>query len=78
MLGMMLQAAALRRAVIVDGFVAGSAALVVWPSPPICAAFCSQLGEGSGSVLAAPMLKAAATLREMLTFEEARVPDGAG
>lgn len=104
MLGMMLQAAALRRAVIVDGFVEGSAALVGVALAPnlrgflFAAGLCAEtghraqltalsleplfelglrLGEGSGGVLAAPMLKAAAaTLREMLTFEEAGVPGG--
>ena len=106
MLGMMLQAAALRRAVIVDGFVEGSAALVGVALAPnlrgflFAAGLCAEtghraqltalgleplfelglrLGEGSGGVLAAPILKAAAaTLREMLTFEEAGVPGGAG
>ncbi|WP_412030382.1 nicotinate-nucleotide--dimethylbenzimidazole phosphoribosyltransferase [Deinococcus yunweiensis] len=105
MLGMMLQAAALRRAVILDGFVEGSAALIGVSLAPhlgdylfpagVCAetghaaqlehlnlrpmfALNLRLGEGTGGVLAAPLLlAAAATLREMRTFAEAGVP-GAG
>lgn len=104
MLGMMLQGAALRRAVILDGFVEGSAALVGVALSPHLRDFlfpageCAEvghaaqlshlnlkpmfhlnlrLGEGSGGVLAAPLLLgAAATLREMRTFEEAGVPQG--
>lgn len=104
MLGMMLQAAALRRAVILDGFVEGAAALVgVALAPQLrdflfpageCAevghaaqlarlglkpmfALGLRLGEGTGGVLAAPLLlSAAATLREMRTFAEAGVPGG--
>ncbi|GAA5514167.1 nicotinate-nucleotide--dimethylbenzimidazole phosphoribosyltransferase [Deinococcus carri] len=104
MLGMMLQAAALRRAVILDGFVEGSAALVGMAlAPALCdflfpAGECAEvghaaqlahlnlkpmfrlglrLGEGTGGVLAAPLLlSAAATLREMRTFAEAGVPGG--
>ncbi|PNY79372.1 nicotinate-nucleotide--dimethylbenzimidazole phosphoribosyltransferase [Deinococcus koreensis] len=104
MLGMMLQGAALRRAVILDGFVEGSAALIgVLLAPHLRdylfpAGLCAEvghasqlnqlnlkpmftlnlrLGEGTGGVLAAPMLlAAAATLREMRTFEEAGVPHG--
>ncbi|MBB6018195.1 nicotinate-nucleotide--dimethylbenzimidazole phosphoribosyltransferase [Deinococcus radiopugnans] len=102
MLGMMLQAAALRRAVILDGFVEGSAALVGVALAPALrdhlfpAGECAEvghaaqlsalglkpmfrlglrLGEGTGGALAAPLLlAAAATLREMRTFEEAGVP----
>lgn len=102
MLGMMLQAAALRRAVILDGFVEGSAALVGVALAPalrdhlFAAGECAEaghaaqlafldltpmfrlglrLGEGTGGVLAAPfLLSAAATLREMRTFEEAGIP----
>ncbi|MDV6376516.1 nicotinate-nucleotide--dimethylbenzimidazole phosphoribosyltransferase [Deinococcus arenicola] len=105
MLGMMLQAAALRRAVVLDGFVEGSAALVGMALTPALRDFlfpageCAEighaaqlsaldlkpmfklglrLGEGTGGVLAAPLiLAAAATLREMRTFEEAGVPGGA-
>lgn len=106
MLGMMLQAAALRRAVILDGFVEGAAALVGVALVPHLRDFlfpageCAEvghaaqlahlhlkpmfrlglrLGEGTGGVLAAPLLlAAAATLREMRTFAEAGVPGGAG
>lgn len=104
MVGMMLQAAALRRAVILDGFVEGSAALVAVALAPALRGFlfaageCAErghaaqlshlglrplfrlglrLGEGTGGVLAAPLLLgAAATLREMRTFAEAGVPGG--
>ncbi|EYB69012.1 nicotinate-nucleotide-dimethylbenzimidazole phosphoribosyltransferase [Deinococcus phoenicis] len=104
MLGMMLQAAASRRAVILDGFVEGSAALVGVALAPALRDFlfpageCAEighaaqlahlnlkpmfrlglrLGEGTGGVLAAPLLlSAAATLREMRTFAEAGVPGG--
>ncbi|KQR22766.1 nicotinate-nucleotide--dimethylbenzimidazole phosphoribosyltransferase [Deinococcus sp. Leaf326] len=102
MLGVMLQAAASRRAVILDGFVEGSAALVGVALVPALADYlfpageCAErghaaqlshlglkpmfrlglrLGEGTGGVLAAPLLRgAAATLREMRTFAEAGVP----
>lgn len=102
MLGMMLEAAAQRRAVILDGFVEGAAALMGAALAPdlrgylFAAGECAEtghaaqlsalsltpmfslglrLGEGTGGVLAAPLLLgAAATLREMLTFEEAGVP----
>ncbi|MFC4425094.1 nicotinate-nucleotide--dimethylbenzimidazole phosphoribosyltransferase [Deinococcus navajonensis] len=102
MLGMMLQAAALRRVVILDGFVEGSAALVGVALAPHLRDFlfpageCAEighaaqlahlelkpmfrlglrLGEGSGGVLAAPLLlSAAAALREMRTFAEAGIP----
>lgn len=102
MLGVMLQAAASRRAVILDGFVEGSAALVGAALAPALrdylfpAGECAErghaaqlahlglrpmfhlnlrLGEGTGGVLAAPLLlAAAATLREMRTFAEAGVP----
>lgn len=105
MLGMMLQAAALGKAVILDGFVEGSAALVGTALAPnlrdylFAAGECAEvghaaqlqhlglkpmfrlglrLGEGTGGVLAAPLLlAAAATLREMQTFAEAGVPSGA-
>ncbi|WP_034386183.1 nicotinate-nucleotide--dimethylbenzimidazole phosphoribosyltransferase [Deinococcus sp. YIM 77859] len=102
MLGMMLQGAALRRAVILDGFVEGAAALIGVALAPFLRDFlfpageCAEaghgaqlahlglkpmfrlglrLGEGTGGVLAAPLLlAAAATLREMRTFAEAGVP----
>lgn len=104
MLGMMLATAARRRAVVLDGFVEGSAALVGVALAPALRDFlfpageCAErghaaqlshlglnpmfhlglrLGEGTGGVLALPLLRgAAATLREMRTFEEAAVPDG--
>ncbi|WP_102127214.1 nicotinate-nucleotide--dimethylbenzimidazole phosphoribosyltransferase [Deinococcus planocerae] len=104
MLGVMLQTAALRRAVILDGFVEGAAALVGVALAPHLRDFlfpageCAEvghapqlahlglkpmfdlglrLGEGTGGVLAAPLLlAAAATLREMRTFAEAGVPGG--
>ncbi len=103
MLGVMLQTAAERRAVIVDGFVEGAAALVgVALCPPLrdylfAAGLCAErghsaqlealglkplfalglrLGEGTGGVLAVPLLQAAAAaLSDMLTFEEAGVPN---
>jgi len=103
MLGVMLRAASEHRAVILDGFVEGSAALVGVALAPdlkdylFPAGECAEtghaaqlkalgltpmfslglrLGEGSGGVLAAPLLlSAAATLREMQTFAEASVPD---
>ncbi|WP_339097553.1 nicotinate-nucleotide--dimethylbenzimidazole phosphoribosyltransferase [Deinococcus sp. VB343] len=104
MLGMMLGAAARRRAVVLDGFVEGSAALVGVALAPALrdylfpAGECAErghaaqlahlglkpmfqlglrLGEGTGGVLALPLLRgAAATLREMRTFAEAAVPGG--
>ena len=103
MLGVMLRAASERRAIVLDGFVEGSAALVAVALAPdlrdylFPAGECAEvghaaqlahlhltpmfnlglrLGEGSGGVLAAPLLlSAAATLREMQTFAEASVPD---
>lgn len=104
MLGVMLQAAASRRGVILDGFVEGSAALIGVALNPtlkdylLPAGECAErghaaqlahlglkpmfslglrLGEGTGGVLAVPLiLSAAATLREMRTFAEAAVPQG--
>lgn len=103
MLGVMLQAAASGKAVILDGFVEGSAALVGVALQPalrdylLPAGECAEvghaaqlkhlglkpmfnlglrLGEGTGGVLAAPLiLAAAASLREMRTFAEAGVPE---
>jgi nicotinate-nucleotide--dimethylbenzimidazole phosphoribosyltransferase len=103
MLGVMLRAASERRAIVLDGFVEGSAALVGVALAPhlrdylFPAGECAEighaaqlshlgltpmfnlglrLGEGTGGVLAAPLLlSAAATLREMQTFAEASVPD---
>ncbi|GGQ97819.1 nicotinate-nucleotide--dimethylbenzimidazole phosphoribosyltransferase [Deinococcus ruber] len=104
MLGVMLEAAAQRRAIVLDGFVEGSAALIGVALAPalgdylFAAGECAEighaaqlahlgltpmfrlglrLGEGTGGVLAAPLLlSAAATLREMQTFAEASVPEG--
>ena len=102
MLGVILETTASKKAVVLDGFVEGAAALVAVLLKPdvrdylfpagLCAerghaaqlAFLNltplfslelRLGEGTGGVLAIPMLRAAAaTLREMLTFAEAGVP----
>ncbi len=102
MLGMMLGAAAQQKAIILDGFVEGSAALIGVALAPALADYlfpageCAErghmaqlahlglkpmfklglrLGEGTGGVLAAPLLlSAAATLREMRTFAEAGIP----
>lgn len=99
--GFFLGAAAKRAAVILDGFIATSAALVAATLKPVVkgylfASHCSQepghkvqleqlglsplfdfrlrLGEGTGAVLAMPILEsAAAVLSEMATFDEARV-----
>ncbi len=107
MLGAMLQAAAERRVVLVDGFIAGAAALVAHalaPNVKDYLVFCHQsaerghrallahlqaaplltldlrLGEGSGALLAWPLVQsAAAFLNEMASFESAGVSgkDGA-
>ncbi|AFZ66197.1 nicotinate-nucleotide--dimethylbenzimidazole phosphoribosyltransferase [Deinococcus peraridilitoris] len=99
MLGVMLAGARARRAVILDGFVEGAAALIavqlqarvrdyLFPAG-LCAErghgaqlaylgfsplfdLSLRLGEGTGGVLAVPLFRAAAaSLREMLTFQEA-------
>lgn len=103
MLGVMLRAASRRRAIVLDGFVEGSAALVGVRLVPalqdylFAAGECAEvghaaqlsalgltpmfrlglrLGEGTGGVLAIPLIQsAAATLREMRTFAEASVPE---
>jgi nicotinate-nucleotide--dimethylbenzimidazole phosphoribosyltransferase len=103
MVGVMLQGARAKVPVIVDGFIAGAAALVACSlSDRVCnyltASHVSQepghriqlehlklqplfdyglrLGEGTGALLAMPVLEAAArTLSEMATFAEASVPD---
>ena len=103
MLGVMLRSASERRAVVLDGFVEGSAALVGVRLVPalrdylFAAGECAEighaaqlhslgltpmfrlglrLGEGTGGVLALPLIQsAAATLREMRTFAEASVPE---
>lgn len=103
--GLCLAGAALRVPVVIDGFIAGAAALAAAALAPAAAecwfaAHRSQepgsaaqaerlglaplldlelrLGEGTGALLALPLLTAAAAvLREMETFEEAGVSDRA-
>jgi nicotinate-nucleotide--dimethylbenzimidazole phosphoribosyltransferase len=101
MAGAMIQAAHERRVILVDGFIAGAAALVAQglsPSVVDYMVFCHRsaelghrlmlthfnvqplldlglrLGEGSGALLAWPLLvSAVAFLREMASFESAGV-----
>jgi nicotinate-nucleotide--dimethylbenzimidazole phosphoribosyltransferase len=101
MAGAMLQAASERRVVLVDGFIAGAAALVARALSPAVQdymVFCHQgdehghrlllahlkarpllaldlrLGEGTGALLAWPLVQSAANfLREMASFESAGV-----
>jgi nicotinate-nucleotide--dimethylbenzimidazole phosphoribosyltransferase len=101
LVGVILESAAQRRPVIIDGFIATAAALAAAALVPGCreyviAAHRSQelghaaalaalglrplldlelrLGEGSGALLALPLLRAAVrVLNEMATFEEAGV-----
>ena len=101
MAGAMIGAAASRAAVLVDGFIATSAALVAIRARPELADYAIfshwseepghklmleaigatplldlnlRLGEGTGALLALPLLKAAcAMLAEMATFESAGV-----
>ncbi len=101
MAGAMLQAASQRRVVLVDGFIAGAAALVACAlAPPVRGylVFCHRssetghrllldhlgarplleldlrLGEGTGALLAWPLLQSAAGfLNEMASFESAGV-----
>jgi nicotinate-nucleotide--dimethylbenzimidazole phosphoribosyltransferase len=103
MAGIMLECAASRIPVVIDGFIAGAAALVAAQLEPKSVAFMTashvsqepghiaqlrhlkleplfdyglRLGEGTGALLAFPVLEAAArTLSEMATFAEASVPD---
>ena len=106
MTGAMLQAAAERRVVLVDGFIAGAAALVAHALVPQVLdylVFCHRsaerghsallahleaqpllalelrLGEGSGALLAWPLVQSAASfLNEMASFESAGVSGKAG
>ena len=101
MVGAMLQAAAERRVILVDGFIAGSAALVtceVTPAAKDYMVFCHRsaerghhallahlratalldlgmrLGEGTGALLAWPLVQSAVNLmNEMASFESAGV-----
>lgn len=101
MAGAAVGAAAAGKLVIVDGFIAGAAALAVSGLDPASSdamvfAHCSaepghgvilealgaeplldlgmRLGEGTGALLAWPLVKAAAAmLREMATFDDAGV-----
>jgi nicotinate-nucleotide--dimethylbenzimidazole phosphoribosyltransferase len=101
MTGAMLQAASERRVILVDGFIAGSAALVACALTPAAKdymVFCHRsaehghhlllahlkarplldldlrLGEGTGALLAWPLLQSAALLmHEMASFESAGV-----
>ena len=101
MTGAMLQAAAERRVILVDGFIAGSAALVACALAPAAKdymVFCHRsaerghhmllahlqatplldggmrLGEGTGALLAWPLVQSAALLmNEMASFESAGV-----
>jgi nicotinate-nucleotide--dimethylbenzimidazole phosphoribosyltransferase len=103
MAGIMLECAASRIPVVIDGFIAGAAALVASKLEPKSVAFMTashvsqepghiaqlrflkleplfdyglRLGEGTGALLAFPVLEAAArTLSDMATFAEASVPD---
>ena len=101
MTGAMLQAASQRRVILVDGFIAGSAALVACALAPAAKdymVFCHRsaerghhlllahlkatplldlqmrLGEGTGALLAWPLVQSAALLmNEMASFESAGV-----
>ena len=101
MTGAMLQAASERRVILVDGFIAGSAALVasaVAPAAKDHMVFCHRsaerghrllldylkarplldldmrLGEGTGALLAWPLVQSAALiLNEMASFESASI-----
>lgn len=103
MAGAMLQAASERRVVLVDGFIAGAAALIAQTLvPPVrdYLVFCHRsaetghrlllahlqakplleldlrLGEGTGALLAWPLVQSAANfLNEMASFESAGVSD---
>ena len=104
--GFLLGAASRRVPVVLDGVIAGSAALVAQALAPAVAEACVaghrsaepghavalrklglrplvdlelRLGEGTGAVLALPLVQAAVrALREMATFDSAGVTDKAG
>jgi nicotinate-nucleotide--dimethylbenzimidazole phosphoribosyltransferase len=104
--GFVLGAAAARVPVVLDGVIAGAAALVAQALAPDTVDFCIaghrsaepghafalralgleplvdlelRLGEGTGAVLALPLVRAAvAALREMATFDSAGVSDKSG
>ncbi|SFC00490.1 nicotinate-nucleotide-dimethylbenzimidazole phosphoribosyltransferase [Polaromonas sp. OV174] len=106
MAGAMLQAASQRRVVLVDGFIAGAAALVAHALVPAVRdylVFCHRsaetghrlllaqlqakplleldlrLGEGTGALLAWPLLQSAANfLNQMASFESAGISAKAG
>jgi nicotinate-nucleotide--dimethylbenzimidazole phosphoribosyltransferase len=103
LVGVILEAAANRRPVVVDGFISGAAALVASLIAPSVTGYMiashrshelghgtllrrlglrplleldMRLGEGTGAVLALPLLEAAVrTLNEMATFDEAGVSE---
>lgn len=103
MAGAMLQAAAMRKVLLIDGFIVTSALLVAARLQPAILDYCVfshcsdenghrlllenlnarpllqldlRLGEGTGAVLALPLLHAAVNfLREMATFDSAQVSE---
>jgi len=103
--GFVVGAAALRVPVVLDGVIAGAAALAVRAAAPVALGACLaghrsaepghtvalralglrplvdldlRLGEGTGAVLALPIVRAAvAALRDMATFDSAGVTDKA-
>ena len=103
LVGVILESAAARRPVVIDGFISGAAALVAASIAPAATGYMIashrsmelghgavlrrlglrplldldlRLGEGTGAVLALPLLEAAVrTLNEMATFDEAGVSE---
>ena len=103
LVGVILEAAAARRPVVIDGFISGAAALVAARVAPAAVGYMIashrsqelghgallrrlglkplleldlRLGEGTGAVLALPLIEAAVrTLNEMATFDEAGVSE---